>query len=231
MKKTYQFFILFLFSTLLISCGPQREPLEQLVGNLAAAPDYSIILQDMKEEGMFSKSYSHKYKITQGEKTFLTDWLPVTASTYQNNQGFLGMTRVSKTKDGMSNTPHPPGYQYMGNPQYGEWRQNSSGNSFWAFYGQYAFFTHMFGWGNRTFYRNDYDSYRTAQTNRTPYYGRNKEYGTGGKSTKRTNPNFFERKMAKQSTAKSKFSNKVGQRFGGNRSSFGGGRGFGGFGK
>ena len=233
MKKTFRFFIIFLFSALLLSCVQQREPLEKLVANLAGAPDYSIILQDMKEEGMFSSSYFHKYKIVQGEKTFFTDWLQVPVSTYQNNQNFLGMTLASKTKDGQStSTPHPPGYQYVGNTQYGEWRRDSGGNSFWAFYGQYAFFTHMFGWGNRTFYRTDYDAYRTSQASRRPYFGRNKEYGTGGKFTKRTNPNFFERKMAKQRTAKSRFSERVGRRFGGSRSVFGGGRGsFGGFGK
>ncbi|MDP7349519.1 MAG: hypothetical protein QF907_00850 [Nitrospinota bacterium] len=231
MKKTFQFLILFLSFTILISCGRQREPLEKLVANFAGAPEYSIILQDMKEEGGFSSSYYHKYKVIQGEKSFLTEWLRVSRGNYQNNQNFLGMTLVSKTKDGVSNTPHPPGYQYMGNSQYGEWRKDSGGNSFWAFYGQYAFFTHMFGWGNRTFYRTDYDAYRTSQASRRPFFGRNKEYGTGGKFTKRTNPNFFDRKMSKQRMAKSRFSDRVGRRFGGSRSSFGGGRGFGSFGK
>lgn len=36
------------------------------------------------------------------------------------------------------------GSQYVGNSAYGQWRTNSSGNSFWHWYGQYAFFSSMF---------------------------------------------------------------------------------------
>lgn len=234
MKKTFSgILILFVLSLLLVSCGQRRKPLEQLVANFAGVPEYSIILKDMKKAGIFSKSYYHSYKVIQGEKAFFTDWLRVSENTYRNNQKFLGMTLVSKTKDGKtSNTPYPPGYQYIGNSQYGQWRQDSSGNSFWAFYGKYAMFSHLFGWGNRTFYRNDYNSYRTYQRTNRPYYGSRNEYGTGGSHTKRSNPGFFERRMSKQRAAKSRFSNRVSQRFGGGRSTFGSGRGgFGGFGK
>lgn len=38
----------------------------------------------------------------------------------------------------------PVGNQLVGNPNYGEWQRDSSGNSFWAFYGQYAFFSNLF---------------------------------------------------------------------------------------
>ncbi len=36
------------------------------------------------------------------------------------------------------------GSEYVGNSNYGEWRTNSSGSSFWHWYGQYAFFSSMF---------------------------------------------------------------------------------------
>lgn len=36
------------------------------------------------------------------------------------------------------------GSQYVGNPHYGSW-SHGSGGSFWAWYGQYAFFSSMFG--------------------------------------------------------------------------------------
>ena len=64
-----------------------------------------------------------------------------------------------------------PGSQLVGNPQYGNWQTNSSGNSFWHWYGQYAFFSTMFrspigynSWGrNRDYsYYNDYG--RSAYT-------------------------------------------------------------------
>lgn len=49
------------------------------------------------------------------------------------------------------------GSQYVGNPHYGHW-SHGSGGSFWAWYGQYAFFSSMFG-GNRHYY-NDWSSNR-----------------------------------------------------------------------
>jgi hypothetical protein len=58
-----------------------------------------------------------------------------------------------------------PGSQLVGNPQYGSWQTNSSGGSFWHWYGQYAFFSTLFrspigygGWSrNRDYsYYNDY---------------------------------------------------------------------------
>ena len=63
------------------------------------------------------------------------------------------------------------GSQLVGNPQYGNWQENSSGNSFWHWYGQYAFFSTMLGrpimynrWaGGRDYsYYNDYG--RSAYT-------------------------------------------------------------------
>lgn len=45
------------------------------------------------------------------------------------------------------------GSQYIGNPHYGHW-SHGSGGSFWAWYGQYHFFSSMFG--GRRYYYNDW---------------------------------------------------------------------------
>ncbi len=58
-----------------------------------------------------------------------------------------------------------PGSQLVGNPQYGNWQTNSSGNSYWHWYGQYALFSTLFrnpigygSWGRHRDYSyyNDY---------------------------------------------------------------------------
>lgn len=43
------------------------------------------------------------------------------------------------------------GSYMVGNPRYGSWRRDSSGQSLWAWYGQYALFSHMF-MGPRPYY-------------------------------------------------------------------------------
>lgn len=53
---------------------------------------------------------------------------------------------LNKSKD------YGKGSQYIGNPHYGHW-SHGSGGSFWAWYGQYAFFSSMFG-SNRYYYNN-----------------------------------------------------------------------------
>lgn len=44
------------------------------------------------------------------------------------------------------------GSHLVGNPRYGNWRTDSSGNSFWAWYGQYALFRTVFGGGRPYYY-------------------------------------------------------------------------------
>lgn len=58
---------------------------------------------------------------------------------------------------------HGPGSQLVGNPHYGSWQTNSSGASFWVWYGQYALISNLLG-GPRVGYgawsgRRDYSYY------------------------------------------------------------------------
>jgi len=81
------------------------------------------------------------------------------------------------------------GSQLVGNPQYGNWRNGSSGGSFWEWYGKYALFSSLFrspiyygGWSGRRNYsyygeagRNYYNSpQQQAQNKRTETRTRNK---------------------------------------------------------
>ena len=58
----------------------------------------------------------------------------------------MGMEIAAKSADGeVTKTAAPPGYNnYVGNSQYGQWQQGSNGQSFWAFYGQYALMSSLF---------------------------------------------------------------------------------------
>jgi len=52
----------------------------------------------------------------------------------------------------------------VGNPAYGSWQQNSSGQSFWAWYGMYSMFNNVFG-------RNRYDYGSWSSRPHYSYYG------------------------------------------------------------
>ena len=118
--------------------------------------------------------FYHKYLTIEGATQRETDWVPVDEDFFDKYEGALGMTIMSKPygmyEDEAITEPTPPGMEYVGNSKYGEWRQNSSGRSFWHWYGQYAFFRMLMG--NRHYYRGDYDHWYGGYRGRRPYYGR-----------------------------------------------------------
>ncbi|NOX36005.1 MAG: hypothetical protein GXO78_00560 [Calditrichaeota bacterium] len=213
-----------LMAALLLSCAARFSPLEQLKEQYARYPEFTIILNDMKEEGNFFKDYYHQYKVIYAEPvaenpdslvyfTEITDWYKVDRKTYEKYFNFLGMALLSKTPDGqIVDVQFPPGYQYVGNPRYGTWRTDAHGNSFWEFYGKYMFLSQMFGMFTRPIYQSDWEDYRRYTRQGRPYFGRGNEYGTFGKITKKTHRSFFERQQLKQQLKKQRFADKVKQR-------------------
>ena len=98
-------------------------------------------------------------------------------------------TKMNSSKD------FGAGSQYMGNPHYGHW-SHGSGGSFWAWYGQYHFFSSMFG-GRRHYYndwaggrsysyysdigRNSYTSRSQRSGQRDVQQRAKKQFGSSGK--------------------------------------------------
>ena len=209
---------------MLTACAGGRgvPPIEKLKENLKDVPTYSIILEDMKEEGNFSSRYFHKYRVVLPEKAEAgtTDWWEVPKDYYRLNETFLGMTLAVKREGTISSSASPPGYQYVGDPKYGKWRTDSRGGSFWEFYGKYAFFSSLIGGWNRPIYRTDYNNYRQYRSRNTPYFGSNKQYGTNGSFTKQTKPNFYSRRTTRERIKRSSFKNRVARRTGRTRTGF-----------
>ena len=213
-------------------CGGSRDPVVEMQRSLAAAPEYMILLEDMREEGTIFEEFYHKYTVTQGTRSRTTDWIEVTEKVFRQYEPFLGMALVAKSDQGVNNTPHPAGYHYVGNPQYGRWGERG-GRSFWEFYGQYAMMRSLFsmgGGGHMVVYRNDWDGYRTSRERRQPYFGRNREWGTQGSVTQKQKPSAFARRKAAIANKNRSFAQKVQSRTGRSRSGFGS-RSRGGFGK
>jgi hypothetical protein len=205
----------------LSGCGPSADPLASLKQKLAKEKEYSIVLNDMREEGNFVQSYYHQYRVDIGEKTTQRQPVEVTKEYYKKNEAFLGMALATRTPDGKeTQTPIPNGYQYVGNPQYGQWRTNDSGGSFWAFYGKYMLISQAMRWAGYGLGRNHYNSYNSGLSSNRPYFGPNKQYGTSGSTTKAQKPDFFARKAARKSRANSRFQDRVKQRTGRSKNTF-----------
>ena len=224
---------LFLILALLFLAGCGRSnPFDRILKSVANQPEYMIILDDMREEGAFIKSYRHRYKLVVGERVQQTRLLRVPKEFYRQHVNHLGMTIASKTKGGQpSAVAGPPGYAYVGNAQYGQWRNDRRGNSFWEFYGKYRLMTDVIGMGSGLIYRNNYNSYRNFNSQGRPYFGASKQYGTNGRVTQKSRPNFYGRRQARQTAQRQRFGQRFNKRFGRTRSRARFGGGFGGFGK
>ncbi len=221
--RSIQSFILIgviLGAIFITGCGSPPSPLEQIRETMKGIPTYSVILDDMKEEGNFVKDYYHKYKVVTDEKTVNLDWMATSEDDYRRFLPLLGMTVWTKQDGKENSTPGPAGYEYVGNPRYGSWQQNSSGGSFWVFYGQYRLLSDLLGGG--LLYRNNYNTYASRRSRGVSYYGPNKEYGTNGSLTKKRKPNYYARARSRMASGQSSFSNKFNQRVGRSRSGFSG---------
>jgi hypothetical protein len=183
----------------------------------------------MKEEGNFFKTYSHKYRVFQEDRSGVTDWMEVPETFYRSNEALLGMTIAGKQDGEEISAAEPPGYQYVGNSRYGRWRTDHTGNSFWEFYGKYALLSSFLGGWNRPIYRQDFDMYQRHRSRNAPYFGTNNQYGTNGSVTRKTKPNFYARRNATQQMKKASFKDRVARRTGRTRTNFRGRAG--GFGK
>ncbi len=202
-------FLVIFSATFLTSCGSSekvvKDPIDNYTLELEKYKTYSVILHDMDlEENTFSSDiYKHQYKFilpatdTTGGKIVrdsLSSWQNVSEQTFDKNLDNMGMELLSKNDEGkISKIPSPPGYtNYVGNQNYGSWQSGSNGNSFWAFYGQYAFMSSMLGMMNsRPIYRNSYNDYNRNYRGSRPYYGTTttgqRAYGSGSATSQAMN--------------------------------------------
>lgn len=202
-------FLVFFSATFLTSCGSSekviKDPVDNYTRDLGKYNTYSVILHDMDlEENTFSSDiYKHQYKFilpakdTTGGKVVrdsLSGWVVVSEETFNKNLDNMGMELLSKNEDGkVSKIPSPAGYNnYVGNQRYGSWQTGSGGNSFWAFYGQYAFMSSMFGMmSSRPIYQSSYTDYNRNYRGSRPYYGTTtsgqRAYGSGSATSQAMN--------------------------------------------
>ena len=219
----------------LVACGGRRDPVQDLIRDLNRYPEFSLIVDDLRVDDGFFADYFLRFRIltASGQRIAnrdtlvyeqrVSEWMKVPQAVFGRYEHYLAMVVASKTSDGRTTgvrQAHPPGYQYVGNSQYGHW----GGGGFWQFYGQYAFMSAMLG-GHRIG-RQDYDGYRGSHGRGRPYFGPSQggrpAFGTSGSVTEKTRPKFFQRQRQRLSSGGRGF---------GTRGRSGGSRSRGGFGK
>jgi hypothetical protein len=115
----------------------------------------------------------HKYMIVENGEKKETDWVVVSDAYFEQNEDNLGMDLEAKPfgfyNDETIKVASPAGMAYVGNPKYGNWKNDGNGGSFWEFYGRYRLFSDLLG--PDRYYRNDWNDWHTNYSGRKPYYG------------------------------------------------------------
>ncbi|MGE0084313.1 MAG: hypothetical protein AB7S75_07810 [Desulfococcaceae bacterium] len=201
------------------SCGSDELPLKKIEKSLANVPEYSIILEDMKEEGNFFKEYSHQYQLVQPDSVTDKGWFEVPENFYRANENFLGMAIAGRKEGELIEAAAPAIYPYVGDSRYGHWQSGTQGD-IWRFYPAFPLFIPLGIDRHPPVYRTDFNAYRNSVSGKIPYYGSENQYGTNGAFTKKSKPAFFARRMARESLKKTSFSEKVSSRVGRSKTSF-----------
>jgi hypothetical protein len=143
----------------------------------------------------WSTTYLHKYTIIENGKKHDTSWKPVSEEVYEKNFEYLGMAILTKPfgmfEDEADTNATPPGMGFVGNPEYGKWEKDGSGNSFWSWYGKYALFSNLLFYSTMGPMRyNSWNRYNTNYRGRKPFFGSTAggaaKYGTHGTYTKQS---------------------------------------------
>lgn len=213
-----------------------KTPLDELIISLDKEPSFTILLKDMDVEGSWSKTYKHKYKVIKATgdsaKPFVeeeTPWYEVSEQFFDKHVNNIGMELCSKAdRDGdgiaeLKKQVAPPGYSsYVGNERYGQWQTNSSGQSFWAFYGQYAMLQTVLGLAyGPPIYRSGYSTYYNSYYNTgRPYYGGTVSgrpaWGTNSLASQQANKSFHSR-AASNSTLRNTVNSRISRSSSGGR--------------
>lgn len=195
---------IFLLSLVLFSCSTDsknfhKEPLDELIQKFDKSKTASFILYDMDE---LNGNLVHKYKVLYQQDTvmkeYTTDWLKVSDEFFQAHINDMGMELASKKDNQLTKKVNPVGFNnFVNNPQYGSWKQQSDGTSFWEFYGQYTLLSSLVDRTPQTVYH----VYETERYSPKPYYGSgNHIYGSNSPKQQlkiQSKPSFKERVQAK----------------------------------
>lgn len=174
------------------SAVPTVEGINEVIKNYDYLNDFTIVLNDMNYD---NKQFQHQYEVIIPDRdsirSEMTGWKGVSAKYFRQHKDHLGLEIAAK-KDGLvMRDVAPPGFsQYVGNEQYGEWKEDNGRRS-WFFFPRYMYLGNIF---YRNYRRPAYSSFTDYNTNgrgRTGYFTNNTTYNTrnymntaGGRNTR-----------------------------------------------
>jgi hypothetical protein len=108
----------------------------------------------------------------------------------------LSLYRKSDTKE--EHLPLPPGSLYIGDREFGDWKTNKKGLTYWKFNKVFHNFPKYLGWGKFKADTEFYQRMRSSISLNQPFYGTGTEFGPQGRITRESFPQFFREERMKK---------------------------------
>jgi hypothetical protein len=116
----------------------------------------------------------------------------------KKNRSYIGLSIYRRNNSQEEFLPLPPGSLYVNNEDFGAWKKNKKGETYWRFNKVFKNFPKYLGWGK---FKPDMDFYlqlKSSMNANQPYFGPHKEFGPEGTITQKSFPHFFKKEKMKK---------------------------------
>jgi hypothetical protein len=171
---------------------------ERGFSKLIKGPISTVILVDTHATGFLIKTYYQKFRIISGYDSVEELIVRTSKEFARKNLPHIGLS-IYRINDGKEEfVPIPPGSLYLGNHEFGEWKNTKSGEAKWRFNKSFKNFPRYLGWGNFRPSEKFYQEMKTHVALNKSYYGTKNEFGPNGKITQENFPQFFKEERMKK---------------------------------
>ncbi len=203
----YKFFLYTILTILYLGLAKALSPSETGVQYLQNNKGFSkivkghqstMILVDTHATGFLIKTYYQKYRLISGYDTVEEIIVRTSREFAKKNLKFIGLSIYRKSPEKEEFLPLPPGSLYVGNREYGEWRENKKGEIRWRFNKVFKNFPKYLGWGKFRPDEEFFQELRSRASLNEPFFGVQGEFGPQGKITQENFPHFFNEERMKK---------------------------------
>jgi hypothetical protein len=178
--------------------GVQYLPNNKDYEKIFPQQNVSAILIDIHATGFLIKTYYQKYRVITGP-TQAEDVIVRTSKDFaKKNKQNIGMSLFRKMGGVTSVIPLPPGAEFIGNENFGEWVETEGKNAVWTFHRPFKNLVRYFGWGDFQADKKFHEDLKVHLLNEKAYYGNNSQFGFNGSITKINFPHFFSKERQKK---------------------------------
>lgn len=166
---------------------PTKEALSSSFGG----KPLTVMLVNHFTTGVMAKTYYLQLKIIHSFHTPTEVLARTTKKFYNSNINNIGLSifrRFSKKQKNVRisfATPGMPGTVFLGNPSYGQFRMDQSGERVWRFYRAYRSIPKFLGWDSYRPSKNDYKKSVSYINSEQIFLGPRREFGINGYITKK----------------------------------------------